>query len=34
LITLVDHDVFKVIPPEERQNKAVYDTRGIWPDAA
>ena len=34
LVTLVDHDVFKVIPPEERRDKAVYDTRGIWPDAA
>ena len=29
LITLVDHDVFKVIPPEERTGKKVYDTRGI-----
>ena len=34
LVTLVDHDVFKVIPPEERAGKAVYDTRGIWPDFA
>lgn len=34
IIVLVDHDVFKVIPPEERQGKAVYDTRGIWPDVA
>ena len=34
LVTLVDHDVFKVIPPEERAGKAVYDTRGIWPDVA
>ena len=34
LIPLVDHDVFKVIPPEERLGKAVYDTRGIWPDVA
>ena len=34
LITLVDHDVFKVIPPEERTGKKVYDTRGIWPDVA
>lgn len=33
LIVLVDHDVFKVIPPEERADVAVYDTRGIWPDA-
>lgn len=30
LIVLVDHDVFKVIPPEERADAAVYDTRGIW----
>jgi UDP-N-acetyl-D-mannosaminuronic acid dehydrogenase len=34
LITLVDHDVFKVIPPEERTGNKVYDTRGIWPDVA
>ncbi len=34
LIALVDHDVFRVIPPEERQGALVYDTRGIWPDAA
>ena len=33
LIVLVDHDVFKVIPAEERGNAAIYDTRGIWPDA-
>ncbi|MCR5871138.1 UDP-N-acetyl-D-mannosamine dehydrogenase [Sphingomonas sp. J344] len=32
LIVLVDHDVFKSIPLEERANKLVYDTRGIWPD--
>jgi UDP-N-acetyl-D-mannosaminuronic acid dehydrogenase len=30
LIVLVDHDIFKVIPPEEREGAAVYDTRGIW----
>ncbi len=34
LIALVDHDVFRVIPPEERSGAIVYDTRGIWPDAA
>ena len=34
LITLVAPDVFKVIPPEERTGKKVYDTRGIWPDVA
>ena len=33
LIVLVDHDVFRVVPLEERSNAAVYDTRGIWPDA-
>ncbi len=33
LIVLVDHDVFKVVPPEERSGVVVYDTRGIWPDA-
>ena len=30
LVTLVDHDLFRVIPPEERADKAIYDTRGIW----
>ncbi len=33
LIVLVDHDIFKVIPLEERSHALVYDTRGIWPDA-
>ena len=32
LIPLVDHDLFKVIPKEERGQAIVYDTRGIWPD--
>jgi UDP-N-acetyl-D-mannosaminuronic acid dehydrogenase len=32
MIVLVDHDVFKSIPLEERLDKAVLDTRGIWPD--
>ena len=30
LILLVDHDVFKAIPAEERGHKIVYDTRGVW----
>ena len=32
LVVLVDHDVFKSIPVEERAHLSVYDTRGIWPD--
>jgi UDP-N-acetyl-D-mannosaminuronic acid dehydrogenase len=32
LIVLVDHDVFKSVPLDERADKLVYDTRGIWPD--
>ncbi|MBX9727424.1 MAG: UDP-N-acetyl-D-mannosamine dehydrogenase [Sphingopyxis sp.] len=32
LIVLVDHDMFRSIPLEEREGKIVYDTRGIWPD--
>ncbi|MFC4253801.1 UDP-N-acetyl-D-mannosamine dehydrogenase [Altererythrobacter xixiisoli] len=32
LIVLVDHDVFRSVPLAERAHKAVYDTRGIWPD--
>ncbi|GAA4764918.1 UDP-N-acetyl-D-mannosamine dehydrogenase VpsB [Stakelama sediminis] len=32
LIVLVDHDVFKSIPLEERGDKHVLDMRGIWPD--
>ena len=32
MITLTDHDMFKSIPLDERSNKVVYDTRGIWPD--
>ena len=34
LIVLVDHDLFRVVPLEERSGAVVYDTRGIWPDAA
>jgi UDP-N-acetyl-D-mannosaminuronic acid dehydrogenase len=32
LIVLVDHDMFRSIPLEEREHKTVYDTRGLWPD--
>ncbi len=32
LIVLVDHDVFRSVPLDERAGKAVYDTRGIWRD--
>ncbi|HLV08133.1 MAG TPA: UDP-N-acetyl-D-mannosamine dehydrogenase [Croceibacterium sp.] len=32
LIVLVDHDLFRSVPLAERADKAVYDTRGIWPD--
>jgi UDP-N-acetyl-D-mannosaminuronic acid dehydrogenase len=32
MIVLVDHDVFKSVPVDERADKHVYDTRGIWPD--
>ena len=32
LIVLVDHDLFRSVPLAERAGKAVYDTRGIWPD--
>lgn len=31
-VVLVDHDVFKSVPVDERSGKYVYDTRGIWPD--
>ena len=31
-VVLVDHDVFRSVPLEERSGKAVYDTRGVWPD--
>jgi UDP-N-acetyl-D-mannosaminuronic acid dehydrogenase len=31
-VVLVDHDVFKSVPLEERADKTVLDTRGIWPD--
>lgn len=32
MVVLVDHDLFRSIPLEERRGKAVLDTRGIWPD--
>ncbi len=32
MIVLVDHDVFRSVPLEERAAKQVLDTRGIWPD--
>ena len=31
-VVLVDHDAFKSVPLDERAEKQVYDTRGIWPD--
>lgn len=31
-VVLVDHDIFRSIPLDERADKQVYDTRGIWPD--
>ena len=30
MIVLVDHDIFKSVPADERAGKTVYDTRGIW----
>lgn len=32
LIVLVDHDLFKSIPLEERADKIVCDTGGLWLD--
>ena len=32
MIVLVDHELFKSVPLDERAGKHVYDTRGIWPD--
>jgi UDP-N-acetyl-D-mannosaminuronic acid dehydrogenase len=34
LIVLVDHDLFRAIPFEERERAVIYDTRGIWPATA
>jgi UDP-N-acetyl-D-mannosaminuronic acid dehydrogenase len=31
-VVLVDHDLFRSVPLDERATKRVYDTRGIWPD--
>lgn len=33
MIVLIDHDLFRVVPAEERDGVVVYDTRGIWPVA-
>ena len=33
LIVLVDHDVFRVVPAEERSTALIYDSRGTWSDA-
>lgn len=32
MVVLVDHDLFRSVPLDERAAKRVYDTRGIWPD--
>ncbi|MFV0622719.1 UDP-N-acetyl-D-mannosamine dehydrogenase [Sphingomonas sp. ac-8] len=32
LVVLVDHDLFRSVPLEERADKCVHDARGIWPD--
>ncbi|WP_425229478.1 UDP-N-acetyl-D-mannosamine dehydrogenase [Sphingomonas sp.] len=32
MVVLVDHDLFRSVPLEERAQAAVLDTRGIWPD--
>ena len=32
MIVLVDHEVFRSVPLDERAGKHVYDTRGLWPD--
>ena len=32
MLVLVDHDLFRSIPIQERAGKTVLDTRGIWPD--
>ncbi|MCC2976316.1 UDP-N-acetyl-D-mannosamine dehydrogenase [Sphingomonas sp. PL-96] len=31
-VVLVDHDIFRSVPLEERADKRVHDARGIWPD--
>ena len=30
MIVLVDHDIFRSVPADERAGKVIYDTRGIW----
>lgn len=32
MIVLVDHDIFRSVPLDERRGKTVLDTRGLWPD--
>ncbi|MGN6376029.1 MAG: UDP-N-acetyl-D-mannosamine dehydrogenase [Sphingomonas sp.] len=32
MVVLVDHELFRSVPLDERADKIVYDTRGIWPD--
>ncbi|QGN54937.1 UDP-N-acetyl-D-mannosamine dehydrogenase [Novosphingobium sp. Gsoil 351] len=32
LILLVDHEVFRAVPLDERRHAQLYDTRGIWND--
>ncbi|RDE05560.1 UDP-N-acetyl-D-mannosamine dehydrogenase [Sphingomonas aracearum] len=32
MIVLVDHEIFRSVPLDERAGKQVYDTRGLWPD--
>ncbi|HEX8414702.1 MAG TPA: UDP-N-acetyl-D-mannosamine dehydrogenase [Sphingomicrobium sp.] len=32
MVVLVDHDLFRSVPLQERARKTVLDTRGIWPD--
>ncbi|NCP11191.1 MAG: UDP-N-acetyl-D-mannosamine dehydrogenase [Sphingomonadales bacterium] len=32
IVLLVDHEVFRSVPLDERRDKMVYDTRGLWPD--
>ncbi|MBB3910011.1 UDP-N-acetyl-D-mannosaminuronic acid dehydrogenase [Sphingomonas desiccabilis] len=31
-VVLVDHDIFRSVPLDERAEKRVHDARGIWPD--
>ena len=32
MVVLVDHDIFRSVPLEERRGKTILDTRGLWPD--